>query len=389
MNAKGLAAALFVLAAFGAPCWAQGVPALKAGEVWTEFLQTPDLDKAVGAARGLVNNGATPRVMRRTDGSFAVVTGPKRVADQAAERRRLAADGLPEPVGFSRGETFAGAAWAEKPPEIVAQGEARTGKRLSLRQGDLTVSVDWRKARNAVPAPIVRGEIGGRTAFETQPDEAAAQAPFVRLRLLRLDARSPRPSVVFTAFTGGAHCCILTTIATQGVDGSWRLAEGPMLDGGGFAFEDIDGDGAAELVSVDNSFLYAFASYAESAAPLRIHRIVDGALVDVTRRPEFQSFLRQHVYSLEFGRTDENWRNNGFLGGWVAAKSLIGEGRDAWARMEKLQQEFTDFSQELCPDGSEDACADDKKKPVPFKLSLERHLQRNGYGLDAPGVAPK
>lgn len=389
MRAKELAAALAIVVASLGPVMGQGAPALKTGEVWTEFLKTRDLDRAIGAARNLANNGESPRVMRQTDGGFVVVAGPKRIADPAAERKRLTDGGLPAPIGFSRGESFAAEAWKERAPDILARAEAKPNENKMLRHGDLTVALRWRKLKTGEPSPVVAGEIGGRQAFVTQPNEDAPDVPWANLTLLRLDAQSPRPSVVLASYTGGAHCCTLTTIATQAAGGSWRVVDGPMLDGGGFAFEDIDGDGLAELVSVDNSFLYAFASYAESTAPLRIHRIVDGGLVEVTRRPEFQPYLRQYVHNLEFGRSDENWRNNGFLGGWVAAKSLIGEGRDAWARMEKLHQEFSDFSQELCPDGSEDSCADDKKKPVPFKLTLERHLQKNGYGLDTPAAAPK
>ena len=51
----------------------------------------------------------------------------------------------------------------------------------------------------------------------------------------------------------------MTKIATK-VGTEWRVIQGKTIDGdGGYTFDDIDGDGAAELLSVDQSFLYTFA----------------------------------------------------------------------------------------------------------------------------------
>jgi serine protease Do len=72
-----------------------------------------------------------------------------------------------------------------------------------------------------------------------------------------------------TSFTGGAHCCTETQIATSDSDGRWSVLKADRLDGDGYQFEDLDEDGVSELVSVDNSFLYDFDAYAMSYAPVR------------------------------------------------------------------------------------------------------------------------
>jgi serine protease Do len=362
--------------------------ALRGDQRWSEFLRTPDRDRAFGAARRLVLDGYEPRVFRRAGGDFVVVTGPKAVRDENAEKRRLEDERSPVPVAFTRGGDFLDEVTWRAPAHVLAQAEFRSEKRVRLSHDGLNVAIEWRKAASGENAPVMIGRIGSARVFETRADDAAALSPFGQVRMIRLDPASPRPSVVLTTFTGGAHCCMQTTIATQKPDGAWTIAQGLTLDGDGYAYEDLDGDGVAEMLNYDNSFLYAFSSYAGSFSPSRVSRVIDGEVRDVTRLPAFQPFLRQSAHALEFGRTDEQWRDNGFLGGWVAAKSLIGQGRDAWTRMEKLHQPFSEFAQERCPDGATDTCADDAKKPEPFMTSLRRHLQENGYPLDPPARAP-
>jgi hypothetical protein len=120
------------------------------------------------------------------------------------------------------------------------------------------------------------------------------------------------------------------------------------MDDGGFAFEDIDGDGGAELVGIDNSFLYAFASYAESNAPTRIKKLINGELKDVTQNPAYQRYLHQQVLAMEANASPESWHNNGFLAGWVAAKALIGEDTEAWSRMLLNYDHYSDWELTEC-----------------------------------------
>ena len=51
---------------------------------------------------------------------------------------------------------------------------------------------------------------------------------------------------------------------------------------------DLDGDGRYEFETRDNAFLYAFACYACSEAPLEVLAIENGAVKNVTTEPRFR-----------------------------------------------------------------------------------------------------
>jgi hypothetical protein len=77
--------------------------------------------------------------------------------------------------------------------------------------------------------------------------------------IARLDAPSLFPQVIATHFTGGAHCCTVMKVQTF-VDGRWETVNVGEFDSDGPQIEDLNGDGAVELVGKDESFDYAFAS---------------------------------------------------------------------------------------------------------------------------------
>ncbi len=82
---------------------------------------------------------------------------------------------------------------------------------------------------------------------------------------------------LFDLYTGGAHCCqvLLLYKGAMEIERNWGDP--------GYALEDLDSDGVPEFRSGDNGFNSVFSSYAASLFPAQIFRLVDGALVDVTR----------------------------------------------------------------------------------------------------------
>ena len=379
MKTPALALGLLALAtpALAAP---RARPA-PAPNLYLEFLETRDLDLAAGAARRLVFDGMEPQLRRKANGALAVVVGPKRIADTQAETQRLIAEQSPAPARYGVAADYGERLAWKRPAPVLARAEIARGKRVRAAHGDLSVELVRRKGPGGDEAPVMIGRVGEKIVFETPPREEAEGAVMGELRLIRLDP-ARRPVAVLSAFTGGMHCCVVTTLASEQADGGWAVAQGRMLDGDAYDYEDADGDGTFELTSFDNSFLYAFSSYNGSYSPPRVSKLIEGRLVDVTRLPPYRPFLRRSVQALEFGRSDEQWRWPGFLGGWVAAKSLLGEGREAWARMEALAPEFGTLGLELCPDGSEEGCDDDQKRKLSFRAALARHLAQNGYPLD-------
>src|SRR4029077_9126886 len=130
---------------------------------------------------------------------------------------------------------------------------------------------------------VRRGQDVASVRFDDQgPNTSTA------VQLARLDVSSPFPQVVVRHFTGGAHRCTLMKVLTF-VDGRWETVNVGEFDSDGPQIEDLNGDGAAELIGKDDSCDYAFASYAESYAPPKVSRLVGRRIVDVSHSPEFRS----------------------------------------------------------------------------------------------------
>ena len=213
-------------------------------------------------------------------------------------------------------------------------------------------------------------------------EEAMAEAPRLTIRLFRLDPSSPRPQVMVTGYTGGAHCCFASAFATADASGAWHVVTGATLDSGGYQVEDVDRDGQIELTHIDNSFLYAFASYAGSVAPRRIVRLVGKELKDVTGEPRYQSFLRQDLATIEH-YADKNGMGeaNGYLAGWVAAKALVGQVDEAWKVMMQRYERRSAITFETCtvPNVPQEKCPPGRLKKRTFPEALRDHLASNGY----------
>jgi hypothetical protein len=259
----------------------------------------------------------------------------------------------------------------------------------TLRYGDLSVTLDSEPGSDAESrVPVFTGRWRDQVVFSVRIEDAEAEEPRTEARVLRLDLKMPVPQVVMTAFTGGAHCCTVTRIATAQMPGEWRVLDAGQLDGDGYRFVDVDNDGAMELISFDNAFLYAFASYAASNAPTRIAKLEGSDINDVTDEPRYRAFLRRKVEEMEaYARKDPKlWHSNGFLGGWVAAKSLIGQIDNAWRRMLSSYDRKSDWSLEECTTGEElDKCPKDKVRTLSFPEALNKLLVDNNYPTLKPG----
>jgi hypothetical protein len=230
------------------------------------------------------------------------------------------------------------------------------------KQGKRAIAVGKYKDR---PAFALRAELGGSTSA---------------LKFLRVDPTSSNAHVIFSSFSGGAHCCTETQFASADSQGSWYVVNGRIIDGEvGYEFKDLDGDGTYELVSSDNDFLYAFGCYACSTMPPRIEKLIGQKFVNVTRDVRYQKFLREALKRMET-RADSNSRSNGYLGGWVASKSLVGEFDDAWRKMlasydpssdEKTEECLINVPLTTCPPG--------QKRMPSFPEALLKLLVKNGY----------
>lgn len=253
----------------------------------------------------------------------------------------------------------------------------------TLRYGDLTLTLDSAPGADADSrVPVFTGRDHDHVVFSFRVDDAERPEPTSEAHVMRLDAGARLPQIVMTTFTGSAHCCTATKIAIADGPDAWRVIDAELLDGEGYEFADLDGDGANELISVDNGFLYAFDCYACSFAPTRVSKLVEGRIKDVTADPKYRNFLRGKLAEMEKAAREDRklWRSNGFLGGWVAAKSLVGEVDDAWRRMLASYDRKSDWPLEECMTGGDiDKCPKNKLRQVTFPQALMKLLVKKDY----------
>jgi hypothetical protein len=212
----------------------------------------------------------------------------------------------------------------------------------------------------------------------------------LKVAIRRLDNATALPQVVVTGYSGGAHCCTSTVVATAGSDGAWKFVKLGEIDGDqGFAFLDLEHNGSSDLIDAADGFNYEFASYAGSYSPTRIQKFADGALRDVTKEPHYRGFLLGELQRME----QEAARNvpsepNGYLAGWVAQKVLVGQFDEGWRTvLASYDRESTNgldacavdksvwaknrYGTPVCPEGQE------LRRPFPEALALR--LVELGY----------
>jgi hypothetical protein len=113
------------------------------------------------------------------------------------------------------------------------------------------------------------------------------------------------PEVLVDLYSGGAHCCFVTTLLRW--DGRRYVREDIEWGDPGYRLMNVDQDAEVELVSADARFAYAFSAFAFSAMPVRILALRRGRLVDVTRehpdriRADRSAWLRRWRANRRYG----------------------------------------------------------------------------------------
>lgn len=196
----------------------------------------------------------------------------------------------------------------------------------------------------------------------------------------RLDPKRPEPQILIVANTGGFHCC-MNLILVSPHRGKWRIEPLIALDGDGFDWpKDSDGDGAPEIVTYDNRFLYAFCGYACSLPPPIVYQIENGAIVDVSNRRAFRKLFEKALPELT-ARCREH--ENAACASMVAVASRLGRRKQAW----KIMLESYDpkdhhwgFPSWCRIDAGVDDCPKDKlERYADFPAALAAFLKHNDY----------
>ena len=268
-------------------------------------------------------------------------------------------------------------------PDYPTTEFAEGAKSATVSAGDVTATVTL--VRGAKPDPdkdavVLKVTVGGKPVAEAKAVDAGSDVPEAEASIAEIDPTNKHPEVYFTAYSGGAHCCSTVIVATE-VGDKWQTVQVGEFDGGGDYLEDINGDGIAEIVTVDNRFLYTFDCYACSAAPLKIYTVRAGAVIDVSADSRFLPAHRDWLAQIE-DTVDpkERWKSPGFLAGWVAAKISVGEGAAAWKELNARWNFAKDAGEEVCPNGDDpDKCPKKLRKVMKFPERLKLFLDQNGY----------
>ena len=265
-----------------------------------------------------------------------------------------------------------------------------------------SIGVDGRGEAGAAPtsgcdALVGRVSLNGKLVHVVEilpiDDKTDWSALEGKVTVRRLDAKTSAPQIVFTAFSGGAHCCTSTLVTTQGADSAWRDVPIGSIDGDqGYGFVDPARTGVALLAGEDGSFNYAFSSYAGSYAPTRLLAFSDTKTTDVTNAPVNRPYVEASLADMEgFFQRQGAGEVNGYYAGWVATEALLGQFDDAW----KTVLEKYDRSATVIPSGPDSCKLDPSRLPGdhscppgdqvtdPYPQALATLLKEDGYISDA------
>jgi uncharacterized protein YecT (DUF1311 family) len=202
--------------------------------------------------------------------------------------------------------------------------------------GQKTYSVDGmaltlssRTGSDGTISPVLDIKAADGSTFE-EAGAATASAAAASFGVGKLDPVGPGNQILFTSYSGGAHCCTVISVL-EDIGGAWKAIDIGSFEGEPDTFpKDLDGGGAGDVVETDDRFAYAFASFADSYMPPRVFTIVRGQLVEASAAPRFAKIYRADMRRAEPACLEHN---NGACAAFVADASRLGLHDWAWQIM--------------------------------------------------------
>jgi hypothetical protein len=148
---------------------------------------------------------------------------------------------------------------------------------------------------------------------------------------------------------------------------------------------DISGDGTTDFVMRDNSFLYAFASYASSYAPPKVLNVVGGKIIDVSKHPAFRKLNDKEMNEAgevcRHGASGD--QRNGACAAYVAMAARVGKLNQAWQNMLAGYDARSNWDFPTgCRIKTNDAC------PVGLEIQFKSYPESLLYFLKESGYIP-
>ncbi|NJN72277.1 MAG: hypothetical protein HC799_05385 [Limnothrix sp. RL_2_0] len=224
---------------------------------------------------------------------------------------------------------------------------------------------------------------GGGASIETTASYSSF--PYSQAQIAEMDPANNLPEVIFSSFTGGAHCCNEVKILTfQPQTSQWEIVDVGFFDGGINGVEDFDQNGVYEFITYDNRFLYKYSSYAGSFAPVQVLKLAGLAMKDVSKEAQFLPLHRkvlQDMWQAIEVVTDEGYEVNGVLAGYMATKAILGETTSGWELVQYRYDRSSDWGLRECPTNYDDQgnCASEWVDYESFPAALRGFLLETGY----------
>jgi len=224
---------------------------------------------------------------------------------------------------------------------LPAAASADDAGSQTASSGAVQATLTWGKAQFGVANPRLVIVRAGATFFDASPvagsdgckDGYCSFLPSGKrkqaLQVVDLNGDG-EPEVLVDAYTGGAHCCAVTELAT--FNGSGYALRELFWGDPGYELQDLNGDGRPELVSLDDAFAGAFTSFAASFFPPYVvdyDPAVQGALRDVTR--QFPAVVRKNQRAALRGlrrARRQHYETLGAVAAYVADLYLLGKAKD-------------------------------------------------------------
>ncbi len=200
-----------------------------------------------------------------------------------------------------------------------------------------------------------------RGGFDAQPAGYFAHRRSVSITDLDGDGE---PEVVLDLFWGGAHCCWYTQIYRYVPDIGRYRTNVHVWGNFSYVLADLEHDGTQELVTRDDRFSYAFASFADSRWPVRVLRYRLGRMTVVT--PGYPNEIQRDATELwhEALAAKRSRSNQGIVAAWAADRCMLGHSAAAFKTIDRLGRSGR-IHGEL--------------RRAKFESRLRRFLRRTGY----------
>jgi len=289
----------------------------------------------------------------------------------------------PEPTAPTAQEPTTTVEPAIPPAQFLEAGTTASWNSAKDVEGQVYLFEDYRITFNArlttggQKAPVITIERGTDRPLEIVGAAWTADAE-AEVTGGRMDAAIRGPVLLLSWYTGGAHCCTEVMLITSGPAGLVGRRLG--ASDSGMRIDDLDGDGIGELISSDERFLYAFASYAESVAPPWVRTMQDRVITDANDQPAYRRIFEAALPDTEKACLTHN---NGGCAAFVAIAARLGRADWGWALMMENYDRSSSWTLpvgcsgpragETCPSGQEIVYPD-------FPTALAAFLTEAGYG---------